>query len=54
MTKKPAPKKKPASQADGVRGSLWYYDPAELTIVGHDTDETEHELCDEVGPEFGA
>ena len=40
------PKKKPGSQADGVRGSLWYFDPAELTIVGHDTDETEHELCD--------
>ena len=45
MVKKPAPKKKPGSQADGVRGTLWYFDPTELTIVGFDTDEQEHELC---------
>lgn len=43
MTKKPA--KKPGSQADGVRGSLWSYLPSEYTIVGLDTDELEHELC---------
>lgn len=43
MTKKPA--KKPGSQADGVRGSLWSYLPHEYTIVGFDTDELEHELC---------
>lgn len=51
--KKP-PKKKPGSQADGVRGSLWYFDPTELTIVGHDTDETEHELCDAASNAFSA
>src|SRR5882762_5795626 len=41
-------KKKPSgSQADvGVRGTLWRFDPFELTIVGHDTDEKDHELCD--------
>lgn len=54
MTKKPAPKKKPGSQADGIRGSLWYFDPRELTIVGHDTDETEHELCDTESNAFDA
>ncbi|HEX6052765.1 MAG TPA: hypothetical protein VFZ21_26045 [Gemmatimonadaceae bacterium] len=53
MTKKPAPKKK-SSQADGIRGSLWYFDPAELTIVGFDTGETEHELCDAQSNAFDA
>lgn len=48
------PKKKPGSQADGVRGTLWYYLPEEFTIVGHDTDETEHELCDSASNAFSA
>lgn len=54
MTKKAAPKKKSGSQADGVRGTLWYFDPRELTIVGHDTDEQEHELCDHESNAFDA
>jgi hypothetical protein len=54
VTKKPAPKKKSGSQADGVRGTLWYFDPRELTIVGHDTDEKEHELCDAQSNAFDA
>lgn len=48
------PKKKPGSQADGVRGTLWYFAPDELTIVGHDTDEQEHELCDAQSNAFAA
>ena len=49
------PKKKPGSQADvGARGTLWYFDPTELTIVGHDTDEQEHELCDHASNKFAA
>lgn len=54
MTKKAAPKKKPGSQADGVRGTLWYFAPNELTIVGHDTDEQEHELCHHASNAFAA
>lgn len=54
-TKKPqTTKKKPGSQADGVRGTLWYFTPDELTIVGHDTDEQEHELCDHASNKFPA
>jgi hypothetical protein len=50
--KKPAKKK---SQADvGARGTLWYFEPHELTIVGHDTDEQEHELCDHESNAFAA
>lgn len=48
------PKKKPGSQAEGVRGTLWYFDPTELTIVGHDTDEQEHELCHHASNVFPA
>lgn len=54
MTKKPVPKKKSGGQADGVRGSLWYFLPEELTVVGHDTNETEHELCDAQSNAFSA
>lgn len=54
MSKKPAPKKKPGSQADGVRGTLWYFEPHELDIVGFDTDEQEHELCDHASNKFHA
>lgn len=54
MNKKPAPKKKPGSQADGVRGTLWYFEPHELDIVGFDTDEQEHELCDHASNKFDA
>jgi hypothetical protein len=54
MSKKP-PKKKPGSQAEGTRGgSLWTFDPQELTIVGHDTDEQEHELCHHESNAFDA
>jgi ParB-like chromosome segregation protein Spo0J len=46
MSKKPAPKKKPGSQADGKRASLWKYSPNDLVIVGldavHNYDETHH------------
>lgn len=53
--KKPAPKKKPGSQAEGTRGgSLWTFDPRELTIVGFDTDEQEHELCHHESNAFDA
>lgn len=48
------PKKKSGSQAEGVRGTLWYFDPTELTIVGHDTDEQDHELCDHASNAFDA
>jgi hypothetical protein len=49
------PKKKASgSQADGIRGTLWYFFPHELTIVGHDTDEQEHELCDHESNSFAA
>lgn len=54
MSKKPAPKKKPGSQADGVRGTLWYFEPHELDIVGFDTDEQEHELCHDASNAFDA
>lgn len=54
MTKKAAPKKKPGSQAEGVRGSLWSFLPGELTITGFDTDEQEHELCDHASNAFDA
>lgn len=50
MKKKPTKK----TQADGVRGTLWYFEPHELTIVGHDTDEQEHELCDHESNAFAA
>lgn len=53
MTKKPAPKK-PGSQADGVRGTLWYFEPHELDIVGFDTDEQDHELCHHASNAFDA
>jgi len=47
--------KKSSSQADiGSRGTLWYFDPFELTIVGHDTDEQEHELCHHASNQFAA
>ena len=53
MTKKS--KKKSGSQAEvGARGSLWRFSPFELTIVGHDTDEQEHELCDHESNAFDA
>lgn len=51
MKKKP---KKSGSQAEGARGTLWYFEPHELTIVGHDTDEQEHELCDHESNAFAA
>lgn len=60
MSKKMKPKKsqvdgKRGSQAEvGVRGSLWRFDPCELTIVGHDTDELDHELCDHESNAFDA
>lgn len=54
MSKKLAPKKKPGSQADGVRGTLWYFEPHELDIVGFDTDDQEHELCDHASNKFDA
>jgi ParB-like chromosome segregation protein Spo0J len=54
VTKKPAPKKKPGSQADGVRGTLWYFEVHEPTVVGHDTDEQEHELCHHASNKFDA
>lgn len=48
-------KKKSGSQAEvGARGSLWRFSPFELTIVGHDTDEQEHELCDHESNAFDA
>ena len=47
-------KKKSSSQAEGIRGTLWYFAPTELTIVGHDTDEQEHELCDHESNAFAA
>lgn len=48
-------KKKSGSQAEvGARGSLWRFSPHELTIVGHDTDEQEHELCDHESNAFDA
>lgn len=47
-------KRKPGSQADGVRGTLWYFEPQELTVVGHDTDEQEHELCHHASNQFDA
>ncbi len=53
MTKKSAPKKS-GSQAPGIRGTLWSFYPHEPTIVGHDTDETEHELCDPESNAFDA
>lgn len=54
MTKKPV-KKKSGGQAEGTRGgSIWTFDPFELTIVGHDTDEQEHELCDHESNAFAA
>lgn len=47
------PKKK--SQAEGgARGSLWRFDPHELVIIGHDTDEQDHELCDHESNAFSA
>jgi len=52
MTKKPS--KKPGSQAEGVRGSLWSYLPSEYTIVGFDTDDVEHELCHHESNAFDA
>lgn len=54
MSKKPALKKKAGSQADGVRGTLWYFDPHELDIVGFDTDDQDHELCDHASNTFDA
>lgn len=55
MTKTKEKKKPSGSQADvGVRGTLWRFDPFELTIVGHDTDELEHELCDHESNAFRA
>lgn len=52
---KKSSKKKSGSQADvGARGSLWRFAPHELTIVGHDTDEQEHELCDHESNAFDA
>src|SRR5204863_5563411 len=48
------PKKQSGSQASGTRGSLWYFEPHELTIVGYDTDETEHELCHHASNKFDA
>lgn len=46
MSKKPAPKKKPGSQAQGKRASLWKYSPNDLVIVGldavHNYDESHH------------
>lgn len=48
-------KKKPGSQADGTRGgSIWTFAPDELTIIGHDTDDQEHELCDHESNSFPA
>lgn len=47
-------KVKKGSQASGTRGSLWYFEPHELTIVGYDTDETEHELCHHASNKFDA
>lgn len=55
MSKSKPKKKSGGSQADvGVRGSLWRFEPHELTIVGHDTDEQEHELCDHESNAFDA
>lgn len=52
---KKSSKKKSGSQAEvGARGSLWRFSPFELTIVGHDTDEQEHELCDHESNAFDA
>lgn len=52
---KAKPKKKSGSQAEvGSRGSLWRFFPHELTIVGLDTDEQEHELCDHESNAFSA
>jgi hypothetical protein len=49
------PTKKSGSQADvGSRGTLWYFLPDELTIVGHDTDEQDHELCHHASNVFRA
>lgn len=48
-------KKKPSgSQAAGTRGTLWYFAPTEFTIIGHDTDDQEHELCDHASNAFAA
>lgn len=48
--------KKPSGrQAEGTRGgSIWTFAPDELTIVGHDTDDQEHELCDHESNAFRA
>lgn len=52
---KKATKKAASNQAEvGSRGTLWYFEPHELTIVGHDTDEQEHELCDHESNAFAA
>lgn len=47
-------KKKPGSQAEGMRGTLWYFEPHELTVVGFDTDEQDHELCHHASNKFNA
>lgn len=48
-------KKKSGGQAEGgARGSLWRFLPGELTIVGYDTDEQDHELCDHESNAFDA
>ncbi len=47
-------KVKKGSQASGTRGSLWYFEPHELTIVGFDTDELDHELCHHSSNKFDA
>lgn len=48
MSKKPAPKKKPGSQAPGTRASLFKYSPFAFVIIGLDTsDGPEHPAYDE-------
>jgi hypothetical protein len=47
-------KRSGGSQADGIRGTLWYFYPHELTVVGHDTDERDHELCHDASNVFDA
>lgn len=46
MSRKSTPKKKPGSQAEGKRASLWKYSPNDLVIVGldvvHNYDENHH------------